>query len=74
MTIPVFPQNKLAMHAHFTSSLDFWLSDLYLFQSMLPWPVAAISHPRTGSPSLTDVAREYLINVFLWDGSTQEMT
>ena len=59
------------MYVHFPSFLDFWLSDLHLFQSMLSWPEAAISHPRTGSPSLTDVAREYLAKVFLQDRSTQ---
>lgn len=71
MTIPVFPQNKPLMHVHFPPFLDLWLSDLHLFQSMLSWPGAAISHPRTGGPSLTDVAREYLANVFVQDRSTQ---
>ena len=67
------PSKQPLMYVHFPSFIDFWLSDLHLFQSMLSWPGAAISHPRTGSPSLTDVAREYLANVFLRDRSTQAM-
>lgn len=73
MSISIFPQIKSIMHVHFPSSFDFWLSALHLFQSMLSWPVAAISQPRTGSPSRTDIARKYLTNAFLRDRSTQEM-
>lgn len=70
MTIPVFPQNKPIMDAHFLSSLDFWLSDLHLFQSTQSWPIVAISQPGTGSSSLTEVAR--VPNKCFLMGSTQE--
>lgn len=73
MTIPVFSENKPVMHVHLPFFLDLWLSDLHLFQSVLSWPGAAISHPRTESPSWTDTARNHLTNVFLPDRSTQAM-
>lgn len=71
MTIPVFSQNKPIMHVHFPSRR--------LAVRFIPLPIHVILAwssnitPKDRGSNCTDVAREYLTNVFLCDRSTQEI-